>query len=149
MRLINITFNDICLHFDFINGSITEHVFIQFSHFESDALVDQLVYKISRNDRLSFTECISNIPAGSNWTLYAYDAFNCSPATSNCNPAVVIANINVPIEPSSSLLTSNFQLACNSTNLFKEVSSIPSTSIGGTHESCTETNVNVTAGKLQ
>ena len=94
----------VAIQFDFIKGSTTEIVFTQFSHFESDALVYQLVYKISRNDRLSFAECISNIPAGNNWTLYAYDA-------SNCNPAVAIANIDVPIKPTSSLLTSNFQLA--------------------------------------
>ena len=88
LRLINNTFNEICLQLCYVNGSSTTTTYIHIT-------VSSTYYNISHDDELIITQCITNIPAGNNLTLYACDSIvDCI-----SNPAAVITGINISEAP--------------------------------------------------
>ena len=88
LRLINNTFNEICLQLCYVNGSSTTTTYIHIT-------VSSTYYNISHDDELIITQCITNIPAGNNLTLYACDSIvDCT-----SNPAAVITGININEAP--------------------------------------------------
>uniref|UniRef100_A0A1X7T0G2 Fibronectin type-III domain-containing protein n=1 Tax=Amphimedon queenslandica TaxID=400682 RepID=A0A1X7T0G2_AMPQE len=124
--LINITSNSVCLQFQYVSGSTP--------YIDVILLADDVGYitsfNISPNDQLNFTQCITNIPAGNNLTLYACEWATFWICTSN--PPAVITGINITNDFTSSVLMSSVHsssVSLTSTVLTTpSMMSVPSTS---------------------
>ncbi|XP_019863742.1 PREDICTED: uncharacterized protein LOC109592838, partial [Amphimedon queenslandica] len=100
--LINITSNSACLQFEYVSGS-TPYIDVILLADDVDYIIDG--FNISPNDELNFIQCITNIPAGDNLTLYACEW--ATTYTCQSNPPAVITGINITNDFTSSVLMSS------------------------------------------
>ena len=119
MTLINVTSNSVCLQFQFVNGSTPNIDIILLTDNRSYTKI----YLISHNDQLNFTQCIDNIPAGNNLTLYPCELVTLD----NCdaNPPTVITGINITNDSTSLVVISSV----HSSSVSADVSLIPIQSV--------------------
>ena len=97
LSVVNITKNSLCLQYNFIIGSETCLV-----HLYIEDTTTILHYDIPRHNMLYFNYCISDIPTGNNWTIYACDGPLDNVYTTSCNnPAVILYGVNIVNEISS------------------------------------------------
>ena len=142
-----------------MNGSTTNAIYIHITNYEASDPQQEYYYNITRNNELIFTQCIPDIPAGNNLTLYACESLvDCT-----SNPAAVIAGINISaasvvlsssasiysfmtmsiISSDSSLLLSYF-----SENIFSSIAIASSTTIVDDNDALESYNrMFVTSGK--